>query len=1047
MGFFVKRPVMATVIALLFMLIGVLASTQLAVEQYPNVAPPQVQITATYPGASPETLETTVAAPLEREMNGIAGLLYMQSTSSASGLMQLQVFFQPGTDLDLAAVEVNNRAKRVESLLPQEVLRNGLRVDKTNPQILQVLVLQSEDPRFDRTYIANLANSQVVNELKRLPGAGDVTLFAAPYAMRLWLDPDRLAKYRLTASDVGNAVREQNQNFAVGEIGQSPADNGQSLTFPVQTAGGLTEVEQFKNIVIRALPDGSVVRVRDVARVELGADDYQFESRLNGKPAVAIGVYLRPGGNALELAKALKTRMDQLTLAFPREIKWSISYDTTKFVTASVELVKHTFIEAFILVLVVVYLFLGSMRATIIPLLAIPVSIVGTMAGLLLAGFSINMLTLFGLVLAIGIVVDDAIVVVEAVEKIMHDEHLDATSAAIKAMQGIGGAIVGVTAVICAVFVPIAFLGGVTGTLYKQFAITITFATLLSAITALTLTPALCALILKPGMKKLKPIQAFDRFFERVTGGYVAGVKLLLGRKLISWAVYGGLIAGVVYLFGAIPGGFVPEEDKGTIYVAVDLPAGASPERTREALKKAEAILASEDAIKDSTAILGFSIFYRYANQAFVFTTLKPWDERNTPETRVAGLIKRLNQKFASITEARVFALNEPPISGMGNVAGFDYRLLSLDGDRAKLNAATLAIAGAAAKDERLLGARSVAAPEVQTLFLDVDRNKAKALGVSVPDLYATVGTLMGSSFVNQFTAFGTNLKVKMQAEQSFRSDPAALERFQIRNSNGDLVPLSALMRTEWRSAPIALTRYNGYPSVQLNGGPAPGRSSGEALQAMEEISATTLPEGTSFEWSGQSLQERSAGSQSAGIFALSLVFVFLFLAALYESWTLPVAVFLIVPIAILGALIALLFRQSPNDVFFQVSLITLVGLAGKNGILIVEFAKQQYESGKGFVEAAIEAGRQRLRPIVMTSLAFILGVLPLVKATGAGAATQHSVGTGILGGMLAATLVGVFFTPLFYVAMMSWFGGKPKPKQAPPDAAKPSNTTEEVHS
>ncbi|MCV2348240.1 efflux RND transporter permease subunit [Paucibacter sp. Y2R2-4] len=1047
MGFFVKRPVMATVIALLFMLIGILASSQLAVEQYPNVAPPQVQITATYPGASPETLETTVAAPLEREMNGIAGLLYMQSTSSASGLMQLQVFFQPGTDLDLAAVEVNNRAKRVESLLPQEVLRNGLRVDKTNPQILQVLVLQSEDPRFDRTYIANLANSQVVNELKRLPGAGDVTLFAAPYAMRLWLDPDRLAKYRLTASDVGNAVREQNQNFAVGEIGQSPADNGQSLTFPVQTAGGLTEVEQFKNIVIRALPDGSVVRVRDVARVELGADDYQFESRLNGKPAVAIGVYLRPGGNALELAKALKTRMDQLTLAFPREIKWSISYDTTKFVTASVELVKHTFIEAFILVLVVVYLFLGSMRATIIPLLAIPVSIVGTMAGLLLAGFSINMLTLFGLVLAIGIVVDDAIVVVEAVEKIMHDEHLDATSAAIKAMQGIGGAIVGVTAVICAVFVPIAFLGGVTGTLYKQFAITITFATLLSAITALTLTPALCALILKPGMKKLKPIQAFDRFFERVTGGYVAGVKMLLGRKLISWAVYGGLIAGVVYLFGAIPGGFVPEEDKGTIYVAVDLPAGASPERTREALKKAEAILASEEAIKDSTAILGFSIFYRYANQAFVFTTLKPWEERNTPETRVAGLIKRLNQKFASITEARVFALNEPPISGMGNVAGFDYRLLSLDGDRAKLNAATLAIAGAAAKDERLLGARSVAAPEVQTLFLDVDRNKAKALGVSVPDLYATVGTLMGSSFVNQFTAFGTNLKVKMQAEQSFRSDPAALERFQIRNSNGDLVPLAALMRTEWRSAPIALTRYNGYPSVQLNGGPAPGRSSGEALQAMEEISATTLPEGTSFEWSGQSLQERSAGSQSAGIFALSLVFVFLFLAALYESWTLPVAVFLIVPIAILGALIALLFRQSPNDVFFQVSLITLVGLAGKNGILIVEFAKQQYESGKGFVEAAVEAGRQRLRPIVMTSLAFILGVLPLVKATGAGAATQHSVGTGILGGMLAATLVGVFFTPLFYVAMMSCFGGKPKPTEAVPDAAKPSNKTEEVHS
>ncbi|MDC8773128.1 multidrug efflux RND transporter permease subunit [Roseateles albus] len=1038
MGFFVKRPVMATVIALLFMLIGILASTQLAVEQYPNVAPPQVQITAVYPGASPETLETTVAAPLEREMNGISGLLYMQSTSSASGSMQLQIFFQPGTDLDLAAVEVNNRAKRVESLLPQEVLRNGLRVDKTNPQILQVIVMQSDDPRFDRTYIANLANSQVINELKRLPGAGDVTLFAAPYAMRLWLDPDRLSKYRLTAADVGNAVREQNQNFAVGEIGQSPADSGQTLTFPVQTAGGLTDVEQFKNIVIRAQADGSVVRVRDIARVELGADDYLFESRLNGKPAVAIGVYLSPGGNALELSKALRVKMDQLTASFPREIKWSVSYDTTKFVTASVELVVHTFIEAFILVLVVVYLFLGSMRATIIPLLAIPVSIVGTMAGLLLAGFSINMLTLFGLVLAIGIVVDDAIVVVEAVEKIMHDEHLDATSAAIKAMQGIGGAIVGVTAVICAVFVPIAFLGGVTGTLYKQFAITITFATLLSAITALTLTPALCALILKPGMTKLKPIQVFDRFFERVTGGYVKGVKLLLARKLLAWGLYGGMIAGVVFLFGAIPGGFVPEEDKGSIYVAVDLPAGASPERTREALIKAEKILASEDSVQDATAILGFSIFYRYANQAFIFVTLKPWAERNTPETQVAGLLKRLNRKFSTITEARVFALNEPPISGMGNVAGFDLRLISLDGDRAKLNAATQALVAAAAKDERLVGTRSVAAPDVQTLFLDVDRNKAKSLGVSVPDLYATVGTLMGSNFINQFTAFGTNLKVKMQAEQAFRSDPAALERFQLRNASGELVPLAALMRTEWRSAPIALTRYNGYPSIQINGGPAPGRSSGEALDAMEELAAQHLPEGVAFEWSGQSLQERVGGSQSAGIFALSLVFVFLFLAALYESWSLPVAVFLIVPIAILGALLALLLRGSPNDVFFQVSLITLVGLAGKNGILIVEFAKQQYEAGMSVMDAAVEAGRQRLRPIVMTSLAFILGVLPLVKASGAGAATQHSVGTGILGGMLAATLVGVFFTPLFYVAMMSLFKPKTetKPKPGPEQAA-----------
>jgi multidrug efflux pump len=1025
MGFFVDRPVFATVIALILTLVGVLASTRLAVEQYPTVAPPQVQISAVYPGASPDTLESTVAAPLEREMNGIDGLLYMQSTSSSNGTMQLQVFFEPGTDLDLAAVEVNNRAKRVEALLPQEVLRQGLRVDKTNPQILLVVVMQSDDPRFDRTYIANLANSQLVNELKRLPGAGDVTLFASPYAMRLWIDPDRLAKYRLTVNEVGNAVREQNQNFAVGEIGQAPSGAGQVMTFPVQTAGGLTEVEQFRDVVIRSLPDGSVVRVRDVARVDLGADDYQLESRLDGKPAVAIGVYLRPGANALELADTIRTRMAELAGAFPREIRWSVSYDTTKFVNASIELVLHTFVEAFLLVLIVVYVFLGSLRATLIPLLAIPVSIVGTLAGLLLAGFSINMLTLFGMVLAIGIVVDDAIVVVEAVEKIMHDEHVDARTATRKAMQGIGGAIVGVTAVICAVFVPIAFLGGVTGTLYKQFAITITISTLLSAITALTLTPALCALILKPGMRKPRPIQLFDRVFERLTAGYTAGVTAMIGRKFLFLVVYGLLMVAVVLLFRTIPTGFVPEEDKGSIFVVVDLPSGASAGRTREVLQKAEAILAAEPTVAESIGILGYSIFYRYANQAFVFATLKPWHERGSPDQHVSAVLQRLNRQFAAIGEARVMALNEPPISGMGSISGFEYRLISLDGDRGKLDAAAQSVIDAAAREPALVGVRSVAAPSVQTLFLDVDRNKAKSLGVPLPDVYSTLGTLLGSGFINQFTAFGTNLKVKMQAEQAFRSDPAALQRFQVRNADGELVPLSTLIRTDWRAAPIALTRYNGYPSVQLNGAPAPGRSSGEALDAMERISAVALPAGTSFEWSGQSLQERVAGSQAAGIFALSLVFVFLFLAALYESWTLPIAVFLIVPIAILGALLALLLRGSPNDVFFQVSLITLVGLAGKNGILIVEFAKQQHEQGLAVLDAAIEAARQRLRPIVMTSLAFILGVLPLVKASGAGAATQHSVGTGILGGMIATTLIGVFFTPMFYFIVMTWFRGR----------------------
>ena len=1023
MGFFVNRPVFAVVIAALITLLGVIASRQLAVEQYPAVAPPQVQISAAYPGASPETLETTVAAPLEREMNGINGLLYMQSTSSANGLMTLSVFFDAGTDLDLAAVEVNNRVKRVEALLPQEVTRQGVRVDKTNPQILMLVVLQSDDSRFDSTYIANLANSQIVNELKRLPGAGDVTLFASPYAMRLWVDADKLAKYKLTVGDISNAVREQNQNFAVGEIGQSPGNAQQVLTFPVQTTGGLTEVEEFGNVVVRSLSDGAVVRVRDVARVELGADDYQVTSRKNGKPAVSLGVYLRPGGNALHLADAVRQRMAEMAKSLPNEIEWSISYDTTKFVTASLELVLHTFIEAFLLVLVVVYLFLGSMRATLVPLLAIPVSIIGTLAGMLIAGFSINMLTLFGMVLAIGIVVDDAIVVVEAVEKLMHEQGLNAREATKRAMQDIGGALMGVTAVICAVFIPISFMPGVVGTLYKQFAVTITISTLLSAITAITLTPALCALILKP-VHKPRWIQKFDAGFERLVERYVGGVRGMLRRTVRTLLVYACLLGAAAFLFKLIPTSFVPDEDKGSIFVAVDLPSGSSPERTLAVLQKVEGILAEEPTMQDYVAVTSFSIFYRYANQAFVFATLKPWSERKQTDQQVNAVLARLNAKLGALSEARVFAMNEPPISGMGNTAGFDYRLVSQDGDREKLNQALDSLLTATASEPGIVYVRSVGAPDVQTLFLDVDRNKAKAMGVPLQELYATIGGLLGSSFVNQFTKFGTNLSVKLQAESAYRADPAVLDRFYARNLQGDLVPLGALARSEWRSAPIALTRYNGYPSVQISGYPNFGRSSGEALATMERLSAELLPAGVSYEWSGQSLQEKLAGSSAAGIFLLSLIFVFLFLAALYESFSLPAAVFLIVPIAILGALVALLIRFSPNDVFFQVSLITLVGLAGKNGILIVEYAKLKHEEGLSVFDAAIEAARARLRPIVMTSLAFILGVLPLVRASGAGAATQHSVGTGIMGGMLAATLIGVFFTPVFYVLVMK-LGGK----------------------
>jgi hydrophobe/amphiphile efflux-1 (HAE1) family protein len=1028
MGAFVTRPVFAMVIAIIISLLGVLASRQLAVEQYPTVAPPQVKVTAVYPGASPEILETTVASALEREMNGIEGLLYQQSTSSANGSMQLSIYFEPGTDLDMAAVEVNNRVKRVEALLPQEVLRQGLRVDKTNPQILLLLALQSNDPNFDPTYLANLANSSLINELKRIPGVGDVTLFAAPYAMRIWVDPGRLAKFNLTVNDVSNAVREQNQNFAVGEIGKSPNREGQVLTFPVQTQGGLVEAEAFREVIIRAMPDGSVVRVRDIGRVELGAAGYEYGSRLNGEPAVSMAIYLSPGANALALSEAVHHRMDELSVGFPSGIEWSVPYDTTKFVEASIHLVLHTFVEAFVLVLLVVFVFIGNFRATFIPMIAIPISIVGTLAGMLVLGFSINMLTLFGMVLAIGIVVDDAIVVVEAVERLMHEKGLAARDAAIEAMRGIGSAIIGVTAVMCAVFVPIAFLGGVTGTLYKQFAITIAISTVLSAVVALTLTPALCALLLKSGVKKPRLIQAFDRFFEKVTGVYVGGVRFLITRLPVAAIIYAAILAVLILLFKTLPTGFVPDEDKGTMLIAIDLPSGASALRTAEALEQTEAILLGYPEVESTIAISGFSIFYSYANQAFIFATLKDWDEREEESEKVFALLQRANRDLAGIVEARVFAMNEPAISGMGAISGFDYRLLATDGDRAKLDEAARALVAASRADPALQGVRNVAAPDVQTLFLDVDRNKAKAMGVPLNELYSTIGGLLGSTFINQFNAFGTNLRVLLQAEAEYRSDPSSLDQFFVRNQAGTLVPVATLATADWRSAPIALNRYNGYPSVQISGAAAPGYSSGEALATMARLSADILPAGVTFEWSGQSLQESQAGSQTAFIFGLSFLFVFLFLAALYESWSLPVAVFLIVPIAIAGALVAIWVRGTNNDIFFQVSLITLVGLAGKNGILIVEFAKQEFEAGKSALDAALEAARQRLRPIVMTSLAFILGVLPLVKAAGAGAATQHSVGTGILGGMLAATLIGIFFTPLFFWFFMK---GKQHPGQA----------------
>jgi multidrug efflux pump len=1024
-SFFVDRPVFASVIALLIVLAGALSLVQLPVAQFPQITPPQVIVSAVYPGASAQTVEQSVTAPIEKEMNGVKDLLYYSSTSSNTGSAAITLTFEGGTDVDLAAVEVQNRLKKVENILPQEVLRLGLKVEKASPMILLMVTLSSSDPRFDEAYLNNFAATGIVDELKRLPGAGDVTLYGFAYSMRIWLKPDRLADLGLTVTDVIQAVREQNSDFATGQIGQEPSPGGQQLTVPVITKGRLTEKEEFESIILRSKADGSMVRLRDVARVELGAQDYTFVTRLNGKPTAAIGVNLRAGANALALAKAVKDRMAELAKGFPEGITYAIPYDTTTFVKVSIELVVHTLFEAMGLVLLVVFLFLGSWRATLIPMIAVPVSIVGTFVGMQLFGFSVNTLTLFGLVLAIGIVVDDAIVVVERVEEIMHARGLAPREATKQAIGEIAGAVVGVTLVIASVFVPVAFLGGTVGTLYQQFAITITISVLLSALTALTLTPALCAILLRPRGhgEGARPglLARFNRVFERLTHHYTGVVRFAVRRAFVLIVLYLVMIGGVVWLFQKVPGGFVPDEDQGYFIVAVELPAGAAQLRTVEVLEKVEAHFRKNPAVLDMVSLAGYGLFYSGPNVGTVFVTLKDWKERPAIEQHALVIAWFANSDLVHIQEASVFALPPPAIPGLGQVSGFDYRLQDRAGDRNRLKQQADSLLAEAGKHPDLAGVMPTSAPETPLLYVDLDRIKAKAMGIPIQDLFNTVGGLLGSYYINDFAKFGRVLQVRMQAESAQRMRPEDIARFYVRNAEGEMVPLSTVARIDWVQGPIALDRYNGYPAVSFTGTPAPGKSSGQALAAMQQLSAS-FPKGMTYEWSGQSFQEIKAGKQAPYIFALALVVVFLFLAALYESWAVPFAVLLVVPLGVLGALTAITVLPLGviNDVYFQIGLVALIGLAAKNAILIVEFAKQRHEEGLSVTEAALEAARLRFRPIVMTSMAFILGVLPLVLSTGAGAASRRSIGTGVFGGMIAATLLAVVFVPLFYVLVMN---------------------------
>ncbi len=1019
--FFIDRPVFAWVIALVIMLAGLLSLQNLPVAAYPDIAPPALSIRATYPGASPETLQESIAAPIEQEMNGIEGLLYLDSSSESSGTVSINLTFRTGTNLDIASVEAQNRIARVEPRLPEEVRRQGIQVNKSRRNYLMFVSLTSPDDSFSAVGLGNYASVNLLDNIRRVPGVGEANLFGSEYAMRIWLDPARLTSFNLAVSDVLAAVRAQNTQVASGDIGAAPSVPGQQLTAKVVTQGQLVTPEEFGAIIVRANPDGSTVRLADVARVELDAGDYSVKARLNGRPAATMAIKLLPGGNALETAEAVKARMTELARNFPPGIAWDVPYDTSLFVDVSLDEVLKTLLEAAALVVLVMYVFLQSVRATFIPAIVVPVALAGALTGLLALGFSINVLTLFGMVLAIGLVVDDAIVVIENVERIMREEGLNPREATKKAMQQITGAIIGITLVLIAVFVPMAFFSGSVGAIYRQFAVTLVMAMGFSALLALSLTPALCASLLKPvrqGEEHRGLFRYFNRGFARTTTGYrnvVARALATRGRYLL---LYLGLVGIAAFLLFRLPTGFLPDEDQGYFITIVQLPAGATQERTLKVMSKVEQYYLSQPAISKVISVAGFSFFGRGPNAGIHFVRLKDWEDRSDAALQIDAVVEHARRELGSIKEAIVLPINVPPIPELGAVGGFDFRLQDRSGKGGEaLKAAQGQALGLAGQQPELAGVRPESLEDAPQLRLDVDRAKAQALGVAVADINQTLQTALGSSYVNDFVRQGRVLRVQMQAEASARMRPEDILALHVRNAEGDMVPLSAVATPRWEIGAAKLDRYNGYPSVKLSGNAAPGYSTGDAMMAMEEV-ARQLPPGFGFDWSGQSYEQRLSGAQAPLLFGLSIMVVFLVLAALYESWSIPLAVLLAVPLGVLGAVIAVTLTCMPNDVYFKVGLIAIIGLAAKNAILIVEFAKDLRKEGTPLVEATIEAARLRFRPILMTSIAFTLGVLPLALSSGAGAAARQAIGTGVMGGMIAATVFAVFLVPVFFVSI-----------------------------
>ena len=993
--FFVDRPVFAWVIALIIVLAGLLSIRSLPVSQYPSIAPPTIAISATYPGASAQTVEDTVTSVIEQEMNGAEGLQYMYSTSESSGSANITLAFKSGMDIDLASVEVQNRLKRVESRLPSEVRSQGVRVDKAGNNFLMFVILANTDGKLTRTDLANYASASILDPLRRVEGVGDITLFGSEYAMRIWLNPARLTGLKMTPADVTAAIRDQNMQVAGGALGGLPAVAGQDLNATVIVPESrLSSPEQFGNIILRANPDGSVVRLSDVARVELGAADYSVEARLNGKPVAGLGVKLAPSANALATATAVRAKMAELSPYFPEGMNYEIPYDTSKFVKISIEEVVKTLIEAIILVFLVMYLFLQNLRATLIPTIVVPVALLGTMAVMLVFGFSINVLTMFGMVLAIGILVDDAIVVVENVERIMVEEGLPPREATRKAMGQISGAIIGMTLVLVAVFIPMAFFSGSVGNIYRQFSLSLVASISFSALLALTLTPALCATLLRPIAKGQQHEKKgffgwFNRGFARTTTGYQGVVARMLGKAGRYMVIYVLIVVAVGLLFTRLPSSFLPEEDQGYFLSVIMLPTGATQERTLKVLGQLENYYVEKETNVDTVVtVAGFSFFGRGQNGGIAFATLKPWEERTTPDSHVSSVVGRAFGYFMSVKDAIIFPLNPPPIPELGNSSGFDFRLQDRSGlGHEKLVEARNMMLGLASQSKVVVGLRPEGQEDAPQLQVDVDREKARALGLQMTDINTTLGVMFGSSYVNDFVRAGRVQKVLVQGDAPERMLPEDILALRVRNSSGTMVPFSTFATAKWVMGSPRLERYNGFPSVKLAGNAAPGLSTGDAMAEMEALFAK-LPPGFGYEWSGQSYEERISGAQAPALYALSVLVVFLVLAALYESWSIPFSVIMVVPLGVLGAVLGVTLRGMPDDVYFKVGLIAVVGLSAKNAILIIEFAKDLQAQGKGLIEATLEAVHLRFRPILMTSLAFILGVLPLVMASGAGSAS-----------------------------------------------------------